>query len=136
MRPTTAPRCSSARSFTPLRNSVTSTRELGGSQDGPDDQVLTTELDAVGPVPAADKAETDYSGPGLYYVIVNLTESVFDLGAPVELPLELEVEVGGTPVGDPEAGIGFVGADEPPKDPPTRRGFRRGRRRGVRRRPP
>lgn len=103
--------------FTPLRDSVTSTRELGGSQDGSDDQVLTTELEAVGPVPAADEAETDYSGPGLYYVIVNLTESVVDLGAPVELPLELEVEVGGTPLGDPEAGIGFAGAGEPPKDP-------------------
>lgn len=99
--------------FTPLRDSVSSTRDLGGSQDGSDEQVVVAELDAIGPVPAADEAETDYSGPGVYYVIVNLTESVVELGAPIELPLELEVEVGGTPLGDPEAGIGFAGSGEP-----------------------
>lgn len=100
--------------FTPLRDSVSSTRDLGTSEDDSDAQVVVTELDAaVGPLPAADEAETDYTGPGLYYVIVNLTESVVDLGAPIELPLALEVEVGGRPGGDPGAGIGFAGAGEP-----------------------
>ena len=109
--------------FTPLRQRLP-------NDHGPDDADLESETqsaEAVSPrvlsAAAAGRAAArneDWTGPGVYHVVVVLSEVTRDLGATVEFPLRLAIEIDGSsgpsgpatatasasqgPLGDPRAG--------------------------------
>lgn len=123
--------------YSPLRQAFADTRELGRPDF--EDEVVTVSTKSPTVVSAEqarseDRAFDPYQGPGSYYVAINLSESVVDLGALVELPMTLRFEVtgaarGGGAVVGPLAFGGDESADpqsprEPDSDtPPAGRQF-------------
>jgi hypothetical protein len=115
--------------FTPLRQRL----PIENADAGADADLESVSVAADGPrvlsVAAANRraAENeDWTGPGVYQLAIVLSELTRDLGATVELPLRLAIEIDGPPqsgrgaaraspgpLGDPRVGPRYVAAAAP-----------------------
>jgi hypothetical protein len=108
--------------FTPLRQRLP-------NDAGPDDADLESEsqsAEVVSPrvlsVAAAGRAAAsneDWTGPGVYHVAIVLSELTRDLGATVELPLRLAIEIDGGPGPAAATAIASPGPLGDPRDGPA-----------------
>ena len=120
--------------YSPLRQAFADTRELGSSDLEDEVVTATTKSPTVVSAEQAQSEDRDfdpYQGPGTYYVGINLSEGVFDLGALVELPMTLRFEVTGAPGSAdlPRGPLEFSGAPGPDQRSPRERDPGRARRR-------
>lgn len=112
--------------YSPLRQAIVGTRDLGSSDLEGEVVTASTKSPTVVSAEQArseDRAFDPYQGPGTYYVGINLSETVFDLGALVELPMTLRFEVTGAPGSGtaPRGPLEFSGAPGPDQRSPRER---------------
>jgi len=82
--------------FSPLRERLPSNERENAPDEATDEDVAVLDSDrAVSFARAAQQATEgeDWSGPGLYHVVAAMSATRFDLGARVEFPLRLRVDI-------------------------------------------
>jgi hypothetical protein len=79
--------------YTPLRQrlALPSSGLLGS--EGPDRRTGEAETPAVQPLGRALRGGPEFSGPGDWYIAINVSETLGTVELPIEFPIELEVEV-------------------------------------------